>query len=61
MATTNNASTLYSVFRNAIAPRRMRAAICCMRSEPGSQALIVRIRKSAKRAAATGAPTPRST
>ena len=61
MTTTNTARTLYSVRRKAMAPRRMRAAICCMRSEPASQALMVRIRESAKRAAAMGAPTPRST
>ena len=61
MTTTNPARTLYSVWRKAIAPRRMSAAICCMRSEPASWALMVRIRESAKRAAATGAPTPRST
>ena len=61
MTTTNTARTLYSVRRKAIAPRRIRAAICCMRSVPASWALMVRIRESAKRAAATGAPTPRST
>ena len=61
MTTTNTARTLYSVCRKAIAPRRMRAAICCMRSVPASWALMARMRESAKRAAAMGAPTPRST
>ncbi len=40
MTPTNTASTLYSVFRNAIAPALIRAAICCMRSVPASRRLM---------------------
>ena len=58
MTATNPASTLYSVRRNAIAPERIRAAMRCISSEPGSRLLMRRIKKTAKRAAATGAPHP---
>ena len=58
MMLTNPASTLYSVRRNAIAPARISAAMRCIVSVPGSFLLMLRMRKRAKRAAATGAPHP---
>ena len=36
MTPTKPASTVYSVFRNAIAPLRISAAMRCIRSVPGS-------------------------
>ena len=55
---TKIARTLYSVFRNAMAPLLMSAAICCMRSEPASRRLMLRTSTNAKIAAAIGAPNP---
>ena len=58
MTPTKPANTVYSVFKKAIAPLRISAAMRCIRSVPGSRRLIRPIRKNAKAAAATGIPNP---
>ena len=58
MTPTNPASTVYSVFRKAMAPVRMRPAMRCMTSVPGSWRLMRRIRKTENKAATMGAPSP---
>ena len=58
ITTTKPDKTVYSVFRNAIAPLRMSAAIRCICSVPAECPLICLMRKSANSADTMGAPQP---